>query len=106
MQLHPEPFNKIKNRIKNIELRLYDEKRQLLKVGQDIIFTNRESGEKMTCKITGLYWFEDFGALVENLGWKKCGWTESPKDPDADMANYYPKEDIKNYGALGIVLQR
>ncbi len=40
MKLRPNPFSMIKSRQKTIELRLYDEKRQLLSVGDIIRFVN------------------------------------------------------------------
>ena len=57
MRLHPEPFDKIKNGTKTIEMRLYDEKRQLLKVGDLIEFTNRANSEKILTEVTNLYVF-------------------------------------------------
>lgn len=41
MRLHNSPFKLIKNGTKTIELRLNDEKRKLIKVGDIIRFTNR-----------------------------------------------------------------
>ena len=41
MRLNNEPFNKIKEGTKTVELRLLDEKRKALRVGDKIIFTNR-----------------------------------------------------------------
>ena len=38
MKLNNKPFNMIKNGRKNIELRLYDEKRRKLNIGDEIIF--------------------------------------------------------------------
>ena len=40
MRLNNEPFNKIKEGTKTVELRLLDEKRKTLRVGDKIIFTN------------------------------------------------------------------
>lgn len=40
MKLRPNPFSKIKSGQKTIELRLYDEKRQLISVGDVICFVN------------------------------------------------------------------
>lgn len=48
MNLHNEPFNLIKQGTKTIELRLYDEKRQQIKVGDTIVFTNRSTNEKIS----------------------------------------------------------
>ena len=47
MKLHPAPFEMIKSGKKTIELRLYDEKRRKIKVGDEIIFTNTVNGETL-----------------------------------------------------------
>lgn len=44
MKLNNKPFTMIKNGRKNIELRLYDEKRRKLNIGDEIIFENLEDG--------------------------------------------------------------
>ena len=46
MKLNNGPFERIKNGTKTIELRLNDEKRQLLKIKDLIEFTNRTNDEK------------------------------------------------------------
>ena len=51
MNLNNTPFNLIKNGTKTIELRLNDEKRQLLKENDFIEFTNRVTLEKIIVKI-------------------------------------------------------
>lgn len=43
MSLRNKPFNSIKSGTKTIELRLYDEKRKLISVGDIITFTNIDS---------------------------------------------------------------
>jgi len=105
MHINAESFAQTKSGKKTIERRLYDEKRQHLKVGDDILFTNDETGETLACTITGLCWFRDFATMVANLGYAKCGWDTEPKNPDADMERHWTKPDIKKYGALGIVLE-
>lgn len=50
MNLHNEPFDLIKNGTKTIELRLNDEKRQLLKENDIIEFTNRVTDETLKGK--------------------------------------------------------
>ena len=47
MKLNASPFEMIKSGVKSIELRLYDEKRQKIKIGDTIIFTNTLTGEKI-----------------------------------------------------------
>ena len=104
MRLQPGSFAKIKNGAKDIELRLYDEKRRLLKIGDQILFVNLESEEQLLCKIVGLCWFQDFRTLVENLGALRFGW--DTEYSDADIEKYYSRDDVKKYGALGIVLSK
>ena len=48
MKLNPVPFENIKIGSKDIEMRLNDEKRKLVKVGDYIRFTNIETGEILT----------------------------------------------------------
>ena len=45
MRLHNSPFKLIKSGTKTIEMRLNDEKRQLIKVGDSIKFIYREDEE-------------------------------------------------------------
>ena len=47
MKLNNEPFIKIKNGTKTVELRLNDEKRKLLNVGDVICFTNINTLENL-----------------------------------------------------------
>lgn len=46
MKLQPQPFEAIKSGRKDIEMRLYDEKRKQIKKKDLIEFTSLESGEK------------------------------------------------------------
>lgn len=105
MNLNPEPFEMINTGIKTIELRLNDEKRQKIKVGDEIEFTNTQNSDrKLTVNVIALYSFKSFAELYENLPLLKCGYTEydiSTAKPE-DMELYYSKEKQTEYGVLGI----
>lgn len=45
MKLRPQPFNMIRSGQKTFELRLYDEKRQKLQIGDEIEFSCPEGNE-------------------------------------------------------------
>ena len=60
MKLHNDPFNLIKSGTKTIELRLNDLKRQKIKVGDLIEFTNRVTDEKMVVRVVDLIKFVEF----------------------------------------------
>ena len=104
MKLHAEPFEMIKSGQKTFELRLFDEKRQKIRKGDKIIFTNTQSGETLTAKVSALYKFPTFDALYSSLNMLKCGYTEEDigTASPSDMAAYYSPEEQKKYGVVGI----
>ena len=55
MKLDKEPFEKIKSGEKTIELRLYDEKRRKIRVGDIIVFTCRDGGERLARRVKALH---------------------------------------------------
>ena len=60
IHLDNEWFLKIKNGIKTIELRLYDEKRRKLNIGDIILFENRKDNEQIKCRVVKLHLFKNF----------------------------------------------
>ena len=108
MNLDTEPFKMIKSGKKTIELRLFDEKRQKIKVGDSIIFTETVTGEKLNVKVEKLHRFDSFGELYKSLPLLKCGYTEKTvaDAKPSDMEEYYSLEEQKKYGVVGIEISR
>ena len=108
MNLTPSPMQKIKDGKKTIELRLYDEKRKLISVGDTIKFINTENSNDTLCvKVIGLFVFTSFAELYDNLPLLKCGYNEddiNTASPD-DMEKYYSIEEQNKYGVLGIEIK-
>ena len=106
MNLHAAPFEKIKSGEKTIELRVYDEKRQQIKVGDNIVFTNNATGEELTKTVKMLHLFDSFEALYNALPLLKCGYTTDDIDTakPSDMGQYYSLDKQKKYGVVGIEL--
>ena len=104
MKLNPEPFELIKSGKKTIELRLFDGKRQIIKVGDSIVFTHALTGEKLRVNVENLHRFESFEELYKSLPLLKCGYTEATvaDAKPSDMEEYYSAEDQKKYGVVGI----
>ena len=104
MKLHPAPFEMIKSGKKTIELRLFDEKRRKINVGDKIVFTNTESGEKLSTEVTNLHIFDSFEELYSSLPLLKCGYTEEDVSGAhfSDMEEYYTADEQNKYGVLGI----
>ena len=54
MQLQPSPFKMIRDGTKTIELRLFEEKRKIIRIGDTISFTNTVSKEIPNVKVLEL----------------------------------------------------
>ncbi len=108
MNLKPCPFKMIASRAKTIELRLNDEKRQQIKVGDAIIFTETtDSNKQITAEVVKLHTFQSFEKLYESLPLDKCGYLpeELPTASYKDMEEYYSAEKQAQYGVLGIEIR-
>lgn len=106
MNLHDEPFKLIQNGSKTVELRLNDEKRQLLNIDDIIEFTNRATQEKMETKITKLSYYDSFKELYKHYDKVSMGYKEDEEALPEDMEIYYSKEDIEFYGVVAIEIRR
>lgn len=106
MNLVSSAFSKIANGSKTIELRLNDEKRQQINVGDTVAFNCTKSKDIITAQVSGLHKFSDFERLYKALPIEKCGYSKDELDTAnyTDMEQYYIKEQIIKYGALGIEL--
>lgn len=107
MKLHPQPYEMIKSGQKTIELRLFDEKRQKLRPGDLIRFTNTATGEMLTAEVLRLHRFESFARLYEALPLLQCGYTEEDVDTASpeDMLAYYSAREQEMYGVVGIAVK-
>lgn len=105
MKLNDVPFETIKNGTKTIELRLYDEKRRKIKIGDTICFKGKASIIKAIVK--ALHIFRNFDELYAALPLDKCGYTadELATASPEDMLEYYTKEQIEKYGVVGIEIE-
>jgi len=104
MKLNPGPFEDIKSGSKTIEVRLYDEKRRMLNLGDIIEFSKLpDLDEKISVQVVGLLRYSSFRDLVNDflLG---CFSSRHKTKDDLLKAIYeiYSKDEEKRYGVLGI----
>ena len=71
MHLDTLYFDYIKNKIKKYETRVYDPKRQKIKLLEEVTFFDRGSKQKFQAQITELAWFPNFKEAIEPVGIKK-----------------------------------
>lgn len=105
MKLKNEPFMSIKNGLKTIEMRLFDEKRKQIKVGDTIEFTNIVSLEKLKVKVINLHKFKNFEELYSHFNKTQLGYKQTEIASPNDMNQYYTNDDIHKYGVLGIEIK-
>lgn len=96
MRLDEMPYRDIESGKKRFEVRLNDEKRQALQVGDVIEFTLRpDFVETFEKKIVGLHKYDTFADF----------YSEHPKEKGEVTAyDFYTKDDEEMYGALAIEL--
>ena len=102
MKLNESPFERIKNGTKTIEFRLFDEKRQQIKVGDQIEFSKLpDLKEKLLVDVMELYREDNF----ENLFRKLYNDEEEIIRRTNSMYQIYSAEKEKQYGVLGIKIK-
>ena len=102
MRLHDEPFKLIQSGTKTIELRLYDEKRQQIQVGDIIEFTSRATGEVQKTKVIAMHIYSCFADLYRDYDKVSLGYGKDEEAKPEDMELYYSKEEQEKYGVVGI----
>jgi len=107
MSLRPGPFEAIASGRKRYELRLNDEKRSMIRVGDEIVFTRTSDEATLNVCVTSLHPYGSFAELYASLPLLACGYTpENVANADpADMETYYPPEKQAQYGVLGIGIE-
>ena len=104
MTLFEEPFNKIINKQKNIEVRLNDEKRQNIRIGDLITFYKLpEKTERVTVKVLEKFSFGSFEQLYSKFDFSLFGCQRYTMNRMLNETyDIYTKEQEKKYGVLGI----
>jgi hypothetical protein len=102
MKLNEGPFERIKNGTKTIEFRLYDEKRQQVKIGDKIEFSKLpDLQEKLIVDVIDLYREDTF----ENLFRELYSDEEEIIQKTQLMHTIYSPEKEQQYGILGIKIK-
>lgn len=104
MKLQPKYFNYILNGTKRIEIRLYDEKRQQIKLNDTIKFLKEpELNESFCVKVVGLLRYNSFEDMFKDFDIDVLSDKSMTKDQLIDeLETFYSKEKQLQYGVLGI----
>ena len=104
LKLQPEFYNYMLNGTKRIEIRLNDEKRQKIKLG-DIIKILKEPNleESFEVKVVGLLRYNNFTDMFNDFNIDILADKNMTKEKLLnELEKYYPKERQEEYGVLGI----
>ena len=108
MKLNESPFERIKNGTKTIEFRLYDEKRQQVKIGDKIEFSKLpDLQEKLIVDVIDLYREDTFENLFKKLfdDDEEIKRKTSAIQKTKTMHTIYSPEKEQQYGILGIKIK-
>lgn len=102
MTLKQPYFNLIREGKKTIELRLYDDKRRKIRVGDTIRFQNGDSFH--TVEVKGLIISDSFKELFKFIDVQDTG-LDNEKNAIEIMEQFYDKDAQKKFGVVGICIE-
>ena len=108
LKLQQRYYEYILGGTKDIEIRLYDEKRQKINIGDTIIFKKEpELNESFKVKVVGLLRYENFDRLFEDFEIDRLADKYMSKSELLEeLEKFYTKEKQKEYGVLGIRIEK
>lgn len=106
MKLNDNAFQNIKNGIKKFELRLYDERRKDINIGDTITFRNLNNLEDtITVKVLALLRYPTFADFFKDIDYKQCGTANSLEEKLERVHTFYTVEQEEKYGILAIKIE-
>ena len=94
-------YNMLKSGNKTIELRLFDEKRRKIKIGDTIEFSNNSDvDDKFTAQVINLYKASNFEELCENINCCDAGFSSNEELIDV-LEEFYLKDKQREFGVIG-----
>ncbi len=105
MNLRPKYFDFIKDGTKRIELRLYDEKRRSIQLG-DIIEFAKSDDEKFKAEVIGLLRYNSFADLFEDFDISILADSSMTKQELLEaLGEFYTEEKQAEFGVIGIRIE-
>lgn len=107
VHLHSDVFDIVKEGTKDIEVRINDEKRRKLKVGDTLIFLKRPlEDESIVKKVKALEYYKNFEELVEHYDMKRIYLENYTKEMYLkEMERFYTQEEQDEYGVVAIIFE-
>ena len=108
MKLNPKYFEYMKNGTKRVEVRLNDEKRRCIQIGDEIIFQKEPELETtIKVKVIGLLRYNTFEELFEDYDIEMMADKSMTKQELLNvLEEFYTPEKQKQYGVVGIRIEK
>jgi len=104
LRMDEKYFDLIKSGKKTYELRMNDDKRKMMKIGDEICFVKRpDLKEYFYKKIRGLHYYKTLEEMVENIDVKLMGFDS--KEEVIDVMNKFYSEELKTLDVVAIEIE-
>lgn len=108
MKLQEQPFEQIKSGLKKWEIRLNDEKRKNIKIGDSILFRKLPdllSG--IVVEVEDVKYFSSFRKMAETISIIDIGFDKNSKIEDVESCyrKYYSEDEEKKYGVVAFKIK-
>ncbi len=105
MKLTEIPFKKIATGQKTVESHLFDEKRQLIDIGDSIEFSqSSDSTKTISTQVTAIYRYASFKELFSDFP-PECFGGTSKEFLIEEICQFYSEEEQEKYGVIGIKIE-
>ena len=106
MNVKTRYYNLLKSGEKTIELRLFDEKRQKIKIGDEILFSDSSNqNDSFKAIVLNLYRAESFKKLCKMILPAQAGFS-SEQELVGCLEEFYPPSVQKKFGIVGIEIKK
>ena len=108
VHLHPEVFDIVAQGVKDVEVRVNDEKRRKLKVGDTLIFLKRpEEKEQINGIVKNLVYFSSFEEVMDFYPVKRFYLEDTSKEEYIQlMKKFYSDEEVLENGVVAIEFEK
>ncbi len=108
MKLRELPFDQIKNKTKIWEVRLNDDKRKNIEIGDSILFRKLpDLFDGIVCRVVDKKYFNSFREMASVLSLRSLGFEDGATADTCEEVyhTYYSAEEEKEYGVVAFKLE-
>lgn len=108
VHLDEDIFEVVQKGIKNVEVRVNDEKRRKLHIGDKLIFLKRPLEiEKINAVVKRLDYYQNFDELVKHYDMDRLYLDSYTKEDFIKLlGRFYSKDEIEKYGVVAIIFRK